>query len=124
LDRALGSELGWFGLKVAIDAELDNRLVNVSGYPGDRGAGAEQYHHRNRIVHSADRRVYYEVDTAAGQSGAPVWMYEDSDTERQYPLAIGIHAYGVSGPIPGNSAPRIVAEVFDQIQAWIEAGGS
>jgi V8-like Glu-specific endopeptidase len=123
LAEDLGAQLGWFGLKVADADELTNALVNVSGYPGDRGAGAEQYHHRNRVVQVTGRRVFYEVDTAAGQSGAPVWTYDDADATMERPLAVGIHAYGVDGGarVQANSAPRIIPEAFDQIQAWIAA---
>jgi glutamyl endopeptidase len=125
LEESVGRKVGWFAVGALTPPELEKYLVNISGYPGDRGAGAEQYHHRNRIVHVSDRRVFYEVDTFGGQSGAPVWIHED---ESSPPLAIGIHAYGAA-PIPttsatlANSAPRITPEVLEQIEAWVEQDG-
>jgi hypothetical protein len=105
--------------------ELQEYLVNISGYPGDRGAGAEQYHHRNRVLRVTARRLFYEVDTYGGQSGAPVWIHED---EQSPPIIVGIHAYGVGGTpqdwgISANSAPRIIPEVLDQIEGWVNEDG-
>ncbi len=123
LDEPLGDEVGWFGVGALAPEELEGFLVNVSGYPGDRGGGTEQYHHRNRILRVTERRLFYDVDTFGGQSGAPVWIHE---TDTAPPLAVGIHAYGVGGAVGGleaNSAPRIIPEVLDQIRTWVEADG-
>jgi V8-like Glu-specific endopeptidase len=123
LDDPLGNEVGWFGVGALSPDELEGFLVNVSGYPGDRGGGAEQYHHRNRILRVTERRLFYDVDTFGGQSGAPVWIHE---TDTAPPLAVGIHAYGVGGAVDGleaNSAPRIIPEVLEQIRTWVEADG-
>jgi V8-like Glu-specific endopeptidase len=125
LEEAIGRQTGWFQVGTLPPEELERYLVNVSGYPGDRGGGTEQYHHRNRILHVSERRVFYDVDTYGGQSGAPVWIHETEDAP---PLAIAIHAYGTGAtpgnvPLPANSAPRIIPEVFEQIEAWVEQDG-
>jgi V8-like Glu-specific endopeptidase len=125
LDEPLGRQVGWFSVGALSPADLNGHFVNVSGYPGDRGAGTEQYHHRNRIKEVTGRRVFYDVDTAGGQSGAPVWIHQ---SETSPPIAIGIHAYGTGGTpanlmIEANSAPRIIPEVLAQIEAWIQADG-
>jgi V8-like Glu-specific endopeptidase len=125
LDEPLGQQVGWFGIGALSATDLTRHLVNVSGYPGDRGAGTEQYHHRNRIKEVTGRRVFYDVDTAGGQSGAPVWVHQD---ETSPPIAIGVYAYGIGGTpanlmIEANSAPRIIPEVLAQIEAWIQADG-
>lgn len=121
LDEPLGDKVGWFTLAAFPTEELESFLVNVSGYPADRGRGFEQYHHRNRIVRVTDRRLFYEVDTYGGQSGAPVWVHE---TETGPPIAVGIHAYGVGGTpatlgITANSAPRIIPEVLEKAREWL-----
>lgn len=122
LDEPLGEKVGWFSTAALLSEELTGYLVNISGYPGDRGAGQEQWFHRNRILTVAERRIYYDVDTYGGQSGAPVFIYADGSDE---PLVVGIHAYGIGGTpanvgIPANSAPKIIPEVLEQIQAWIK----
>lgn len=121
LDEPLGDTVGWFGFGTVPPAELRDHMVNISGYPGDRGAGTEQYFHANRVLHVGERRVFYDVDTFGGQSGAPVWIH---DTPTSPPLVVAIHAYGTGGTpfdlgIRANSAPRIIPEVFDQLVAWI-----
>lgn len=126
LDRDIGNTLGWFGLASLPATDLQDSFVNISGYPGDRGAGTEQYFHSNRVKQVTDRRVFYDVDTFGGQSGAPVWVYEDGSDD---PIVVGIHAYGTGGTPSGfgilaNSAPRIIPEIFDLIQGWIDNGPS
>jgi glutamyl endopeptidase len=126
LDEPVGDGVGWFAVGALSAEQLEGFLVNVSGYPGDRGAGTEQYFHRNRILRVTERRIFYDVDTFGGQSGAPAWIHQ---AEGEPPLAVGIHAYGVGGTptslgIEANSAPRIIPEVFDQIQAWIDQDGA
>jgi V8-like Glu-specific endopeptidase len=123
LSEAPGEDVGWFAVGALPPAELEGFQVNVSGYPADRSMGAEQYHHKNRVLRVTERRVFYDVDTFGGQSGAPVWIHETEDAP---PLAIGIHAYGIGGStddLQANSAPRIIPEVLAQIRSWVEADG-
>lgn len=116
---------GWFGVGALSDAELRDHLVNVSGYPGDKG-GDEQWWAKNRVKGLTDRRIFYDVDTMGGQSGGPVYIVPDAG---HAPLVVGIHAYGVGGTKPDvitedvNSAPRIVPDVVAIIRQWIAASG-
>lgn len=119
LEDALGDEVGWFAIASLPPHELQDYQVNVAGYPADRGGGRELYHHANKITKVTDRRVHYEVDTFGGQSGSPAWIQKDAFSA---PLAIGIHAYGVSNGFTDNSAPRIDDEVFKLITGWISQG--
>ncbi len=126
LDEPLGDATGFFSIASVPPNDLLDLRVNLSGYPSDRGGGAEQYFHANSVLHVGPLRVFYDVDTFGGQSGAPVWIMEGpGDT----PTVIGIHAYGTGGTpfdlgITANSAPRITPAVFDIIQGWIDADGS
>jgi V8-like Glu-specific endopeptidase len=125
LDEPLGDRVGWFGLASMTPEQLSSFAVNVSGYPGDRGHGSEQYHAANRVLTVTDRRIFYEVDTYGGQSGAPVWIHEGDDAP---PTAVGIHAYGIGGTpknlnIVANSAPRIIPEVLETLKGWVEQDG-
>lgn len=125
LDQPLGDVVGWFSVGALPPEQLESYLVNVAGYPGDRGAGAELYHGRNRVVQVTERRIFYEVDTYGGQSGAPVWIHEE---EGSPPLAVGVHAYGPGGApanvtVPTNSAPRIIPEVLEKLTGWVEQDG-
>lgn len=122
LDQPLGDKTGWFGFGSLPDTELESHLVNISGYPSDRGQGRDQYFHANRILAVGNRRIFYDVDTFGGQSGAPVWIQATDGAE---PLVVAVHAYGTGGTpldlgITANSAPRILPEVFDLITSWVE----
>lgn len=122
LSEDLGMRPGHFGLAVLPDSELQDRLLNVSGYPVTPGDGKLQYFHANRVKATTSRRVFYDIDTMGGQSGSPVWAYLDGSED---PVVIGIHAYGVGGTPAGlnvvaNSGPRILPEVLELIRKWIQ----
>jgi glutamyl endopeptidase len=124
LSEDLGNAVGSFGIGTLPDAELQNRLLNISGYPVSPGNGKFQYFHANRVKAVTARRVFYDIDTMGGQSGSPVWTYLDNSTD---PVVIGIHAYGVGGVPAGlnvvaNSGPRILPEVLEVIRGWIQRG--
>jgi V8-like Glu-specific endopeptidase len=123
---ALGDRLGWFGIAVRSDVELMDRYVHVAGYPGEaaKGFGREMWAHRSKVIATTPLRVYYDVDTTPGQSGAPAFMVE---TDLTAPTAIAVHAYGTGGTpghlgVVANSAPRITRDLFETIQRWIDVG--
>ncbi len=125
LDQDKGNEVGWFAIGALPAEELVSYLANVAGYPADRGAGAELFHDKNRVLRVGERRLFYETDSYGGQSGAPVWIHE---TEGAPPIAVGVHAYGVGGTpaelgITANSAPRIIPEVLAKMQEWVKLDG-
>jgi glutamyl endopeptidase len=106
-----GDQLGWFGYTVKGDDELENLMVNLSGYPGDKPPGTQWFH--KRTLTDMDTRVLtYDIDTAGGQSGAPVWFKTDDGSR----YGVGIHT---NGDVAGNSATRIIREVFDNIAQWV-----
>lgn len=126
LDEPLGDQVGYFKIASLSDADLNSALMNVSGYPGDRGNGEEQYFHMNRVLRTSARRLYYDVDTYGGQSGSPAW-YQASPTDP--PVAVAVHAYGVGGTaaslgITANSGPRLIPEVVATIKEWLAFDGS
>lgn len=121
LNEPVGDKTGLFDLRAPTDADLANRLVNISGYPGDRDGGREQYFHANRVQATTARSIFYDVDTFGGQSGSPVFLQDEPDSR---PIAIGIHAYGAgrTAPTPGlsaNSGPRLTPDVLATIESWV-----
>lgn len=124
LDEPLFGEDEGFQVGAFPDADLKGFMVNVSGYPGNPGNGQEQWWAKNRIHQVTARRIFYDVDTSGGQSGGPAYIFRDDNGP---PIVVGIHAYGSGGtpasiPMQVNSAPRIIPEVVEQIQAWIDGG--
>lgn len=106
---ALGDSVGWFSFGVYSNSDLTSVAGNISGYPGDKPQGTQWYDWAN-VARVTSRKIYYEIDTAGGQSGSAV--YRISNGER---YAIGVHAYGA---VSGNSATRITTPVFNNMVAW------
>lgn len=107
LDQPLGDQTGWFGF--GSWSNLDNVGGNISGYPGDKPAGTQWYAGR-RIDSVTSRKVFYDIDTAGGQSGSAVYRFWQGGR-----YGIAIHAYGGTTV---NSGTRINKAVFNNIKAW------
>lgn len=111
--KAYGNQLGYFGYASLSESSLLNLTLNLSGYPGDKPSGTQWFHARKTASVTA-RTIVYNIDTAGGQSGSPVWRYLNGQRH-----AVGIHT---NGSPSGNSATRIVTEVFNNIKKWKEEG--
>ncbi|WP_375445813.1 trypsin-like serine peptidase [uncultured Fibrella sp.] len=109
----LGDIVGYFGYAVRDNNFLMGSVLNLSGYPGDKG-GAQQWFMARTPKSLSDRVITYDIDTMGGQSGAPVWVKVG---EQRY--CVGIHT---NGHISGNSATRIVQDVFNNIKNWKAEG--
>lgn len=108
-----GATTGVFGFGVKSDAYLRNSVLNLSGYPGDKG-GNQQWFMALRTKSVSSRVITYDIDTFGGQSGAPVWIKVGNTR-----TVVGVHTNGASS---GNSATRIVLPVFNNLQAWKNLG--
>lgn len=109
-----GDTTGYFGYAVRDDSYLRASVLNLSGYPGDKNNGNEQWFMSMRPKSLSSRVITYDIDTMGGQSGAPVWV--KVGTQR---YCVGIHT---NGHLSGNSATRIVKPVFDNIKNWKSQG--
>jgi len=108
-----GATTGVFGFGVKDDAYLRNSVLNLSGYPGDKG-GNQQWFMALRTKSVSARVITYDIDTFGGQSGAPVWIKVGNTR-----TAVGIHTNGATSV---NSATRIVLPVFNNLQSWKNMG--
>jgi V8-like Glu-specific endopeptidase len=97
------------------DNWLQGRLVNVTGYPGDKESGT-LWGSTRRLVEVTERQLKYHISTFGGQSGAPVF-YKVGDKR----WVVGIHNYGGTN---ANMATRITRTVYDNIEAWNKEGGN
>ncbi len=68
-----------------------NRLLAVSGYPGDRPTGT-LWQHRERLTGVTPHRLLYTVDTCPGHSGSPVWTLADKGRGGEI---LGVHTSGI-----------------------------
>ncbi len=105
----LGNRTGWFGFGVFSDSDLLSSVGNISGYPGDKPSGTQWYAARC-IASVNSRKVYYDIDTAGGQSGSAVYRIINGGR-----YGVAIHAYGGATT---NSGTRIVNPVFNNMVAW------
>ena len=109
LPTQLGNSTGWLGFGNFSDADLRASVGNISGYPGDKPSGTQWYDAR-RIASVSTRKVYYDIDTAGGQSGSAVYRIVNGNR-----YAFAIHAYGGGST---NSGTRINAAVYNNLVAW------
>lgn len=116
LEEDVGTRLGYFSFGAYPDNVLNTQMINISGYPGT-AFGEEQWHHSNRVVDVLTRKIYYDVDTEGGQSGSPIWIYENNESA---PIVVGIHSYGAGNGIHANSGVRINNALAAQIVKWRE----
>lgn len=115
LSEPVGNTTGYFGFR-STPASLNDIIVNLSGYPSDKPSGT-QWQHSNRIVQSEDRQLFYPIDTFRGQSGSPVYEFNNPDCAG--PCGLAIHAYGRYGGSSFNRGTRINSDVFDNLVTWI-----
>ncbi|GEM_PF-1015779 len=102
------------------DTQIRARALNIAGYPGDLpnppppARGTAMYFHARAAKSVTPQVITYDIDTAGGQSGSPVWHLENNIR-----TAVGIHTNG--SPL-GNSATRITPAIKAQLDAWKAAG--
>ncbi len=124
LDFNLGNSTGWFDYKFNnSNSYFQDLIVNSAGYPSDlakswswsnsRVANVDLYHVGGPITEVYAETFRYELDSAGGQSGSPVWTYNDTTQER---FIVGVHSFG---SISSNGAARITAGKFNKIQNLI-----
>jgi V8-like Glu-specific endopeptidase len=122
LDQDIGTKMGFASLNVASDLDLNNRIVNITGYPGSMGAlrhllgkeALEMYSASGPIVYFDEDMFRYHIDTSGGQSGAGVWGLDSENFVECY----GIHVLG--SKVQGNGAIRINSGNFETIKNWLE----
>lgn len=97
------------------DEELQNRVINNCGYPGDKNRiePGTLWWGGGPLSKVEPRMLRYMLDTAGGQSGSAVYTWCDDSILR----AIGIHGYGGCP----NGAVRFTQDVIDDFNAWAES---
>lgn len=110
LDTPLGAGPGWFGFSALDKDRLQRTDANLSGYPRDLDSATRQYFHARRITRVTPRKIFYDIDTSEGQSGACVWLLHEGVR-----VAVGIHTRGDSS---ANFGTRIDEDVFNNMSRW------
>ena len=121
LPDPVGDRVGYFSYAAYSDEELARRNLNIAGYPLYPGLGEQLIYHGNKIRYVSPHHVFYEIRTQPGESGSPVWVHDQSDTD---PVVVAIHTSGPgrADPSLGIAAPagtRITHEVLNTIERWV-----
>ena len=94
LDRNVGVFTGWMGLEYADPSNsIYTDILNTAGYPGDLDGGWNMYFDSDLGAGADLYNHWYYMDTYGGQSGSPVWYFDDTSH-----WVLSIHAYGKYPP--------------------------
>ncbi|GHT05949.1 serine protease [Bacteroidia bacterium] len=86
--------------------------VELSGYPYSIDKLQEQYHVKGKIDRVEANRLYYTIDTEAGQSGSPLFVREGDKC-----VVVGVHR-GANKTETENHAISINEGVICRWQEW------
>ncbi|WNV92180.1 trypsin-like serine protease [Umezawaea sp. Da 62-37] len=115
----IGNNTGWFGWWYSTGENLVNQYFYVEGYPGDKPFGTMWWDGDNSYSQTANK-LWYWIDTAGGQSGAPVYHYNSTTAGLCGGWCVtAIHTNGVAGDNPTNSGTRFRPDVMSFINYWI-----
>ena len=106
----LGTKVGWLGIGSFSDATLQASTANIAGYPGDKDGGSTLWYDKQDNASLNPNKVFYDIDTAGGQSGAAVYVIQEDERK-----AVAVHAYG--GAV-SNSGTRISPPVYANLVNW------
>ncbi|KAB2833830.1 MAG: trypsin-like serine protease [Caedimonadaceae bacterium] len=118
VEEKLGKTLGYYSLAVLDDDEIKALKLNVTGYPGQQHKGKFMLTMEGEHKSLTPTRIFYDIDTTAGQSGSAVWISNEDEGEKNE-TCIAVHAYGGDSS-KGNSGTRINEEKFKKIEQWLE----
>ncbi|KAA2214315.1 hypothetical protein [Teichococcus oryzae] len=104
-----GKKLGHFGVAAFDAAALVAQPAVIAGYHGDKPF-AELWGMADFIKTVGPKTLGYQIDTAGGCSGAPVYIKRGGQR-----FVVGIHNYGAT---TGNSATRITQPVYQRLLQW------
>jgi len=110
LDQPIGEYVGWGGLLSAVDTELSQEEVHITGYPGDKGF-KQMWSMSHKIKTIKPEQFDYEIDTCGGQSGSAIWINQGG-----LPMILGVHTLG-SNSI--NSGVRLSIQKFIDFKRMI-----
>jgi glutamyl endopeptidase len=116
LQAPLGNLTGWMGRKTAAYTDsIYTSTLNLAGYPSDLGGGRYMYFDSDDGAMADEYNHWFWMDTAAGQSGSPVWLYDGEDR-----FILSVFAYEYVGGTSANFGTRLNQDKFDAINRWLE----
>jgi V8-like Glu-specific endopeptidase len=123
LDKDIGNELGYFGVKLPDPTLFDQPIFYHQGYPGDKEGGTRPYRVSFTMAHSersfdcdSTGPFYADADTAGGQSGGPFWQIdENGDRWIWGTLSIGV-GWGEGEGYSGFASGAQMIDAINQLR--------
>jgi V8-like Glu-specific endopeptidase len=112
-DDFLTLDTGWMTVAVLDSATLGAPGFSpaIVGYPADKPLGEMWGHSLSAFSLVDEFRLYYEIDTAIGQSGSAIWSYAEGE---HLGKVVGIHTQG-SGVGGFNGGTRVDLELLNDV---------
>ncbi len=116
----LGQSFSGISTFMPIEYDSTPTSVNIAGYPGVVQGESDSYDMWKNYGSvtgyegTNNRIMLHVVDTSGGQSGAPVWKYNDETKNRRL---VAIHVYGSAD---ANGACRLVSSIESIISEWMQ----
>lgn len=115
LDRRIGNLTGWMGrLTVPSSHPIYSDLLNLAGYPGDKGSNTLWFDGDSGDRADEFNHTYF-MDTAGGQSGAPVWTFDGTNR-----YIVTVHTAGLPNQAR-NVGTRLNQDKFDRLTTWLNS---
>lgn len=114
-----GSKISPLAYKSLPDSELKKGTATIGGYPGDKNPVPSLWSASHALNSMNQTTLFYQIDTAGGESGSPVMMDTDSSGKN---VVVGIHNNEFTTNM--NCATRITKDVVDLIDAWNDFAGT
>ena len=114
-DARLTLDTSWLPVAVLATASLRDPAFTpaIVGYPVDKPAQTMWGQSRRAFDAVEAYRLFYDIDTSAGQSGSAIWSLNPG---RTLGYVVGIHTQGAGGT-GDNSGSRIDRELLDDLRA-------
>ena len=105
----IGATTGIMGYGNYADSTLLSTKLRITGYPSDK-SGKTLWKHARKINSVTSKLLKYIIDTAGGQSGAPIYMIANNQV-------VGVHSRADDADHPTeNLGRRIDSELFSILQ--------
>ncbi len=108
LDRPIGDDLGWAGLREAKDLSP----IRIMGYPGDKPKGT-MWEVECPTEKIEEGIILHKCDTYGGMSGSGI---QSLDHNNDYLTLVGVHVFGGK---EYNGAVALTQEKLQVLQEWL-----
>jgi V8-like Glu-specific endopeptidase len=100
------------------DLDMRSSQLTIAGYPCYPNAPVVLRKCNGSVINLAGTGVYYDMDSMPGQSGGPVFRYNEATRKLAF---VGVHTTGFEAE---NRARRYDAMMQKSLNAWLASGAA